>query len=186
MSGLAEIENRLKTLRKQKVDVTLRNKKAVIAEEEKNSGRRVYSMADDGENTSKAQKSQEEDVVKLAHYSIREYEKWEAKKLGSKEHRSTMGDFQTIARNSYKREVEALPASISHPLNVGITEKRKVQVEDNPELINSVVSTLNEQSKKKYMVRKHKLDKQNKVNIDDGFINNKNKRFNARLNNEFK
>lgn len=186
MNDLMEIEKKLKSLRKQKVEVSIRNKKAIIAEEKKNSERRVYSMADDGEDKARSNKSEPEDPIKLANYSIREYKKWEAKTQNSRHNKSVMGDFQTIAKNSYKKEVDALPKDISHPLKGGITEDGKVQVEDNPELVEKMVNDLNERSKKRYMVRKQKLDKQNKINLDDGFINDKNKRFNAKLNSEFK
>lgn len=57
-------------------------------------------------------------------------------------------------------------------------------VEDNPELIDNIAKSLNEQAKKRYMVRKQKLEKQNKVDINDGFVNDSNKRFNLKLKDE--
>lgn len=186
MSEIDELERKLKQLQKQKKDVLLRNQKALLADKKQNSGQRVHGVVDTEESIkSQNKRYQLGNLSESAiNYSIREYEEWETRTHHSRNNRAVMGDFQSIAKNSYKKEVQNLPKGTAHELQGTITEKGTVVVEDNPELIDNIAKSLNEQAKKRYMVRKQKLEKQNKVDINDGFVNDSNKRFNLKLKDE--
>lgn len=184
MTDMADIEGRLKKLKKLKVEVQLRNKKEVYKEEAKKEQRRVYSMSEDDRD--KNHKGSEERADKLLKYSIRDYENWAKITKEKEQNRSNTGDFQALAKASYRKDIRTISSNESRTLSGTITDEGKVIVEDDPALLNKLAKSLDEQAKKRYTVRKNKVGKHENPLINKGYINDKNRRFNKKLENQFK
>lgn len=183
MSTIAEVEEKLRILKKLKVDVRVRNKKEVL-KQEAGSRKRVYTL---DEAIPDAKSSHEEnDVMKLMSYSMRDYEQWDklTKKRASNE--SITGDFQNLAKNTYNKEIKNIGEVTSKNLEGKLSGTGQIILTDDAEKVERLAETLKNNASSRYKVRKTKLEKDINGPDSKAHINQKNQRFNAKLAKQFK
>lgn len=183
---LSKYADRLKNLKRKRIDLSVKNKNEVIREEKMVSASRkpaVYSMNAEG-----AEEEIAKDVTeanKLLKYSMLEYEQWQDK-VKKNSHRLEGGaSFQDLAKSTYDKEVQQLSKIDGNRVNKNtkyrVNNKGKIVVEDDQQLVTGLVETLNKTADERYARIQKKIGRQMNNTTSGGYINEKNKQFNDKL-----
>ncbi|AMD19843.1 HCL308Cp [Eremothecium sinecaudum] len=189
--GLEEIQERLKKLKKERVKLSIANRKEIVKEEKLKSSDgkpQVYSMDYQPEGSKDIE--DETHSSRLLNYNISEYEKWEAKEK-SKRKFMDGADASDVAYLTYNNGLKQLQKSERLPkgkVTKGmISQSGKLLLKDDKDLVDNLADTLENSSRERYLKRKKKMEsKAGKSTVLDQAINEKNKQFNDKLASQFK
>ncbi|CCC70152.1 hypothetical protein NCAS_0E00820 [Naumovozyma castellii] len=194
MIDLEGYSRKLKELKRKAQDATIENRLLVDRESKdiESSGKpRVYNMQDDQDNQLETQEEDADDkVAKLMNYTLRQYEEWE-KKQKDKKIKDDSSDMKQLAMFSYDKGVSNLnrfrtdKTTTEREVQIQVNSKTgKVNIQDEKKLVNDLAKNLTKTANKRYMVTKKKLDARSKDSSAEGYINERNKHFNEKLDRE--
>lgn len=193
---LEAFKSKFKLLRRRVIDIQIDNRKLLKANEKDAMTRgkpKTYSMeVPDGELT--ADKQYTNHAFDLMKYTMREYEEWEKSQENSGKNSDKTNNFvnssQQIAKFTYDKELKKLSKAnyLENKNGPGRTFKikknvdnGKIVIHDDKKLISKLADSLNKSAHERY-------NKSNKASSShsstSGFINDKNKDFNKKLNRE--
>ncbi|CCD25871.2 Syf2p NDAI_0G00950 [Naumovozyma dairenensis CBS 421] len=197
-------EENLKALKRSVLDIITENRKRAdqeVKEKSQSSKPKVYDIKavedDDNHHTDydglgDFSNEEEKRKFKLMNYTIREYEEWDKQQKDKQRKRVDGSDLTELATFTYEKELSKLNSkleNISHEQKhqIGVnTRNGKLNVKDEERLLNNLVNNLNETAKKRYMVRKKKLQSKASSDIAGNYFKDKNKQFNEKLERELK
>ncbi|QLL33013.1 hypothetical protein HG536_0D05350 [Torulaspora globosa] len=189
--SLEDYEQRFKELKRRSFEVSIKIGK--IAEREakeqaKIKRPRVYKMEADESEDRSSQDSAERRREKLMGYTIREYENWE-KKLQEKEAKKEGANLQELAKYAYDKQLSKFRKYAGTPKSAKIQKDQKtgkIKISDDRQLVNRLASDLERTSKERYLARKKEMERRNVQATPGGYINDKNKQFNEKLDRQVK
>lgn len=184
------IEDRFKDLKRKSLDVTIKIRKVVEREarDEATTGKpSVYSMKETDDADVRPADSSESRRAKLMGYSIREYEEWD-KKQKLKEVKRGGANVQELAKYSYEKDLakrkQQLGARVVKVSRDAKTDR--LQVEDDEKLVKRLANDLEKTTKERFAARKREMERANARATPGGYINEKNKQFNQKLDRQMK
>lgn len=187
---LNTIEDRFKDLKRKSLDVTIKIRKVVEREarDEATTGKpSVYSMKETDDADVRPADSTESRRAKLMGYSIREYEEWD-KKQKLKEVKRGGANVQELAKYSYEKDLakrkQQLGARVVKVSRDAKTDR--LQVEDDEKLVKRLANDLEKTTKERFAARKREMERANARATPGGYINEKNKQFNQKLDRQMK
>ncbi|EJS43634.1 syf2p [Saccharomyces arboricola H-6] len=208
---LVKLDQKLKELRRNRVNVSIKNRKLADRElQEAGSSRKpkVYSMDDVNDRDESVSDTEDSDKNKAFHYTVQEYDTWEKKRKQSKigQSQRSGNSYDQLAKLSYEKTLRNLATqsfnkheiSVRDEDNENLTRKGrnnkiqkdaktgKIRVVDDDALVNKLASTLESESKKRYESRKRQMEGADTPFGVESFINDKNKQFNEKLSRESK
>ncbi|SCU94902.1 LAME_0F09868g1_1 [Lachancea meyersii CBS 8951] len=200
--------SRLKNLKRQRVNLAVKNRKEVNGEEklrQRTQKPAVYSMneedVDAGEavEATKAAELGSGSNGQLFAYSISEYEQWEDREQRKKG--TDSGQYRDLAKATYNKEVQQIVSRLNDSgkkvdkRTATLNTKGKIVVDDNPELVSELAGLLERNTKERYAKTQKKLGRRNatetpatstSTTTSTGFVNEKNKQFNEKLDRQAK
>lgn len=149
---------------------------------------RVYRL-DEREDDSDV----DQDVLhksKLMNYSIQQYEDW-AEKQREKNVKREGGDMSNLAKYTYEKELKTLKSEVPYKKHAHKVEKRpttaispitrKLTIHDDSDLVHRLARGMDKTAKDRYSARRREIQKTDIQSAKGGFINEKNKQFNEKL-----
>ncbi|SCU80006.1 LADA_0B04522g1_1 [Lachancea dasiensis] len=194
---LNEYASKLKNLKRKRMNLVVKNSKETKRERtlhQLNQKPAVYSMnAQSDEESDQASKGNDNvEKNKLFGYSIREYEQWKKREDRSKLDSAKYGD---LAKSTYDKEVQRLSArrdnlektKLEEEGSRTVNNQGKIVIEDNPDLIDKLAESVRQTAKERYAKIQRKLQHRDVTAVPStGFVNEKNKQFNAKLDRQAK
>lgn len=163
---IEEAKVQFKVLSAKCQDIRISNRKLLDDE----SKPKVYSLKDEGELEKNGDIDDEVTKnIKLMNTTLREFETQELRNGLKQRNEDVKGD--RTAKLTYDKDLKM------------IKKDNNIKYKNN---IDKLVNHLNLVSKKRYQVTKKKLNRQSGLGGDDGFISERNKQFNAKLDRERK
>lgn len=187
---LESIENRFKDLKKRSVDVAIQIRKIAEREAKDESlvGKpKIYSMEDTNEMGTRPVDSSERRRLKLMNYSMREYEEWDKKQKG-KEVKRGGANVQELAKYSYEKDLSRSKQNNGNRVVKISTDAKtnRLQVKDDEKLVNKLANDLKKTTRERFLARKKEMEKADARATPGGYINEKNKQFNLKLDRQMK
>lgn len=194
---LEKYKERFKELQKKSQMVAIENRKMANKEVKELSMKgkpRVYSMKEEDQMTDSITAPSDERKNKLLNYKMREYEKWEQvqKRRKVKEHTGN-ADLQELAKHTYEKQLRRLKDESQNPkgeVNSGKIEKDdrsgKIRVQDNTVLVDQLANESKKLTTERYLSRKKEIERKNSRDAPGGYINDKNRQFNEKLDRQLK
>ncbi|CAI4063045.1 hypothetical protein N7582_002283 [Saccharomyces uvarum] len=205
---LEELGNKLKELKRRRVDASLKTRKLAdreIQEASSNRKPRVYSM-EDASDDELVRETKSDDKDRAFHYTVQEYNAWEQKQKQRKSGKTqgTGNSYDQLAKLSYDKTLRNLTTQNYGKHESSVNEKDskgslgksriekiqknsitgKIRIVDDDELVNKLASTLESDSKKRHDARKRQMENVKTPSGVESFINDKNKQFNEKLGRE--
>ncbi|CAR24391.1 Syf2p [Lachancea thermotolerans CBS 6340] len=183
---LNKYADRLKNLKRKGVSLSVKNKQQILQEEKQTSARAkpaVYSMKT--EEAPSSETTEESKEAKLLQYSMKDFEQWQDKERRKSQKSSDVAKYQDLAKFTYDKEVQQLRKNytnkVEKPKKVSINKKGKIVVKDDPHLVGSLADSLNKTANERYARIEKKIHRQMVSDTPGGFINEKNKQFNDKI-----
>lgn len=182
---------RFKDLKKRSFEVSLKIGKIAdreAKEQDETRKPRVYKMETDESDDQPVKDSVERRREKLMGYTMREYENWE-KKVQEKEIRKDGANLQELANLTYKKQLGKIKKQTgpSHGARVSKDQETgKLKVRDDAQLVNRLAKDLKRTSDERFLARKREMEKRSMRETPGGYVNDKNKQFNEKLDREIK
>lgn len=189
--NLEEYTQRFKVLKKKTLETSLENRKIADKELKEVSSKvkpRVYSMQETPETDEPlVVDNATRKRAKILNYNMKQYEEWEQKQRDKKV-KADGADLQEIAKYSYEKEMKRLNRDVrilnseNRVLKVNKDEKTgKLKISDDKRLVNQLAGDMKKTTMERYMARKREMERANSRNVPGGYINEKNKQFNEKL-----
>ncbi|SCU83930.1 LAFA_0D06832g1_1 [Lachancea sp. 'fantastica'] len=190
---------RLKNLKRKRVSLAVKNRKEVNREDElsqKSQKPAVYSLNEDKNSDGKGESGREKGDAhdRRWDYSMRDYEQWDDRENRKK--RTDFGQYRDLAKATYDKEVQRIAHRFDdhHSSNkVGkqtrnFNSKGKIVIEDNLQLVSDLAESLEKDANQRYAKTQKKLERRNgtETSSSTGFVNEKNKQFNEKLDRQAK
>lgn len=149
---------------------------------------RVYRMEEDERDEGSLQDSAERRREELMGYTMREYENWE-KKVQAKEAKKDGANLEELAKYTYEKQLNKVRKHAGTGKSAKIRKDRdtgKINISDDRQLVNRLASDLERTSKERYLARQKEMVKRDMQTTPGGYINDKNKQFNEKLDRQLK
>ncbi|CEP60314.1 Syf2p LALA0_S01e07866g [Lachancea lanzarotensis] len=188
---------RLKNLKRKRVSLAVENRKEVNREDrlsKRSQKPAVYSLNED-------QNTEEDDGGSGSvggdslpdrgwDISMQDYERWEDRENRKK--RTDSGQYRDLAKATYDKQVQKIAHRFEdHGASNKIMKQRarnfnskgKIVIEDNQQLVNELAQDLEKNASQRYAKTRKKLERRNggETFSSTGFVNEKNKQFNEKL-----
>lgn len=191
--NLEEYTQRFKSLKKKSVETSLENRKIADKELKEVSLKvkpRVYSMKETAEtDDSLVVDDATKKRTKILNYNMKQYEEWEQRQRDKKV-KADGADLQEIAKYSYEKELKRLNRDArgeNRVLKVDKDDKTgKLKIFDDKRLVHQLAGDIKKTTMERYMARKKEMERADSRNVPGGYINEKNKQFNEKLDRQSK
>lgn len=184
--SLDEYVNRFRDLKRRSFEVSNKIKKLAEREANEESAMKkpkTYQMEVAEGDAQPVQDNAKNHKLKLMGYTMREYENWE-KKTQDKKAKRDGANLQELAKYSYEKQLSKIKKHGEVPQKTRISKDRKtgkIKVNDDSRLVNRLSNDLKKTSEERYMARKKEMEKRNLQPTAGGYVNDKNKQFNEKL-----
>ncbi|CUS21868.1 LAQU0S04e02630g1_1 [Lachancea quebecensis] len=183
---LNKYADRLKNLKRKGVGLSVKNKQQVLQEEKQTAAQAkptVYSM--NAEEAPSKEEPEEPEEARLFQYSMKDYEQWQEKERRKSQKVSGVAKYRDLAKFTYDKEVQQLrkncTSKVEKTKKISINEKGKIVVKDDPHLIGSLADSLNKTANERHARIEKKIRRQMVSDTPGGFVNEKNKQFNDKI-----
>lgn len=151
---------------------------------------RVYSMKETAEtDDSLVVDDATKKRTKILNYNMKQYEEWEQRQRDKKV-KADGADLQEIAKYSYEKELKRLNRDArgeNRVLKVDKDDKTgKLKIFDDKRLVHQLAGDIKKTTMERYMARKKEMERADSRNVPGGYINEKNKQFNEKLDRQSK